>query len=50
MKRNIFFDKLENYLDYNDLIRTNKEYKEFVKQNLDKVKVREYFNSEFIDK
>ena len=49
IKRNIFFNKLENYIDYNNLLRTNNEYRDFIKLNLDKVKKRNYFNQSYID-
>lgn len=49
IKRNIFFDKLENYIDYNDFLRTNKEYMDYVEKMINRVKVREYFNKDYIE-
>jgi len=49
MKRNIFQDKNINYIDYDDFLRTNKEYREFISRYINKVKNREYFNKEFIE-
>lgn|GEM_PF-2018323 len=46
---NRFFNKNENYINYDDLIRTNKEYQQFMKSMLDKVKIREFFNPEYIE-
>ncbi len=48
-KKNILIDKLENYIDYNDLLRTNKEYRDFVKEKLDRVKQRVFFNQDVIE-
>jgi hypothetical protein len=48
-KKNILLDKLENYIDYNDLLRTNKEYNDFIKEKLDRVKQRVFFNQDVIE-
>jgi len=49
IKKNLVLDKLENYLDYNDLIRTNMDYREFVRVHLDCLKRREFFDADAID-
>jgi len=49
MKKNLFFNKTTNYIDYNNLLRTNKEYQEFMKKYINKVKLRQYFNTDFIE-
>jgi asparagine synthase (glutamine-hydrolysing) len=49
MKRNFFLDKNNNYIDYNNLLRTNKEYREFINHYINKVKNREYFNKDYIE-
>ena len=46
---NLFFNKNENYINYDDLLRTNKEYQLYIKTMLDKVKMREFFNSSYVD-
>jgi len=46
---NFFFNKNENYINYDDLLRTNKEYQLYVKTMLDKVKKREFFDATSID-
>jgi asparagine synthase (glutamine-hydrolysing) len=48
-KPNFFFNKNENYLNYDDLLRTNTEYQQYVKSMIDKAKKREFFNPEYID-
>lgn len=50
MKRNIYQDKIKNYIDYDDLIRTNKEYQNYIRNMINKVKTREYFNPDCIEK
>jgi asparagine synthase (glutamine-hydrolysing) len=49
LKRNVFQDQILNYMDYNDLLRTNQKYQEFLGTMLGRVKKREFFNSEYID-
>lgn len=49
IKRNILLDPLENYIDYNNLLRTNKSYENFIKKKLDELKKRDYFKKEEID-
>ena len=46
-----FLDRVknQNYIDYDDLLRTNKQYQIFIKTMVDKVKKREFFNPEYID-
>lgn len=46
---NRFFNKNENYINYDDLIRTNREYQQFMKSMLDKMKKREFFDPDYID-
>jgi hypothetical protein len=48
-KKSMFQDKTKNYIDYDDLLRNNKEYRNYMKKMIEKVKKREYFNSEYID-
>jgi hypothetical protein len=50
MKRNLFLDPLENYVDYDDLIRIDKTYRSFVKKHLDQVKCYPYFDAIGIDR
>jgi asparagine synthase (glutamine-hydrolysing) len=45
----LFFNKNQNFIDYDDLLRTNKEYQMFMKIMVDKVKKREFFDSDYID-
>jgi hypothetical protein len=49
IKRNIFLDKGKNYIDYDDLIRRNKEYRNYIRSMIDKVEEREYFNRGYIE-
>ena len=49
IKRNIFLDKNENYVDYDDLLRGNKEYRDYMRKMIDKAKEREYFNRDYIE-
>jgi len=46
----LFFNKNQNFIDYNDLLRTNREYQMFVKTMIDKVKKREFFDPVYIEK
>lgn len=48
-KPNLFFNKNENYIDYDDFLRSNQDYRDYIKSLLDKVKMREFFNPEYID-
>ncbi|MHC1756373.1 MAG: asparagine synthase-related protein [Methanosarcina sp.] len=50
IKRNLFLDKNKNYIDYDDLLRTDEEYRNYTWNMLSKVKKRKYFNEEFIEK
>jgi asparagine synthase (glutamine-hydrolysing) len=45
----LFFNKNQNFIDYDDLLRTNIEYQMFVKTMVEKVKKQEFFNPEYID-
>ena len=49
VQHNLFYNKRQNFINYDDLLRTNKEYQVFIKTMLDKVKKREFFNPEYID-
>jgi asparagine synthase (glutamine-hydrolysing) len=49
VQHRMFFNKNQNYLDYDELLRTNKQYQEYMKSMIDKVKKREFFNPEYID-
>ena len=49
VRHRLFFNKNQNYIDYDDLLRTNKQYQIFIKTMVDKVKKREFFNPEYID-
>ena len=49
IKRNIFLDKNKNYIDYDDLLRRDKEYRNYMRKMIEKVKEREYFNRDYIE-
>lgn len=49
IKRNIFLDKDKNYIDYDDLLRRDKEYRNYMRRMIEKVKEREYFNRDYIE-
>jgi len=49
IKRNIFLDKNRNYIDYDDLIRKDKEYRNYMRRMIEKVEEREYFNKDYIE-
>ena len=49
IKRNIFRDKGKNYIDYDELIRKNKEYMNYMRRMIEKVEEREYFNRDYIE-
>ena len=49
LKDSYLFNKYQNYIDYDDLLRVNKEYQSYMKNMIDKVKMREFFNPEYID-
>lgn len=49
LRRTVLFNKYENFINYDDLLRTNTEYKQYMRTMLDKVKTREFFNPEYID-
>ncbi len=48
-KRSIFYSKNRNYLDYNELLRTNEEYRNYMQKMISRVKERKYFNKSFIE-
>jgi len=49
IKRNIFLDQGKNYIDYDDLLRQNDEYRSFMRGMIEKVKQREYFDKDYIE-
>jgi asparagine synthase (glutamine-hydrolysing) len=49
IRRNIFLDKMKNYINYDELLRRNKEYREYIRSVVDKIKEREYFNKDYIE-
>ena len=49
IKRNVFLDKGKNYIDYDNLLRRNKEYRNYMRSMIEKVKEREYFNKGYIE-
>jgi hypothetical protein len=49
VKHDLFFNKNQNYINYDDLLRINKEYQLYIKTMIDKVKKREFFNPKYID-
>ena len=49
IKRNIFRDKGKNYIDYDELIRRDKEYRNYMRRMIEKVEAREYFNRDYIE-
>jgi asparagine synthase (glutamine-hydrolysing) len=49
IKRNIIINKYQNFIDYDNLLRVNNEYRTYVKKMIDKVKLREYFNANYIE-
>lgn len=49
LRRAILFNKYENFINYDDLLRTNTEYRQYMRTMLDKVKTREFFNPACID-
>jgi len=50
IRKNVFFIKSHNYIDYDDLLRTNKEYQNFMREKINNVLSREYFNKDSIEK
>ena len=48
IKRNIFIDKSKNYIDYDDLLRKNNEYRNYMRKMIEKVEEREYFSKDYI--
>ena len=50
MKKNIYLIKDLNYINYDDFLRRNKEYQDFIRRIIDKVIKRKYFNKEYIEK
>ena len=49
IKRNIFRDKGKNYIDYDELLRRDKEYRNYMRRMIEKVEAREYFNKDYIE-
>ena len=49
IKRNIFRDKGKNYIDYDELLRRDKEYRNYMRRMIEKVEAREYFNRDYIE-
>ena len=49
IKRNVFMNKGKNYIDYDDLIRRDKEYRNYMRRMIEKVEEREYFNKDYIE-
>lgn len=49
LHRAVLFNKYENFINYDNLLRTNKEYQQYMRTMLDKVKTREFFNPTYID-
>jgi len=49
IKRNIFLNKSKNYIDYDDLLRRDKEYKDYIRKMIEKVEERECFNKKYIE-
>ena len=49
IKRNIFRDKGKNYIDYDELIRRDKEYRNYMRRMIEKVEEREYFSKDYIE-
>jgi asparagine synthase (glutamine-hydrolysing) len=47
--KDIYIYKTQNFLNYDDLLRSNKEYKKFMRIMIDKVKKREYFEQDYIE-
>ncbi len=45
----LFFNKNQNYLDYDDLLRTDEQYQTFMRIMVEKVKKREFFDPEYIE-
>lgn len=48
IKKNMFQDKTKNYIDYDELLRNNDEYRNYMRKMIERVKMREYFNKEYI--
>jgi asparagine synthase (glutamine-hydrolysing) len=47
--KNLFSYKKENFLNYSDLLRTNKEYQNYIRTMINKVNKREFFNQDYIE-
>lgn len=50
IKRKVFLVKGRNYIDYDDLLRRNRGYNDFMRKMIGRVKEREYFNKDYIEK
>ena len=50
IRRNIFLDKNKNYIDYDELIRRDEEYRNYMRRMIEKVEEREYLNKDYIEK
>lgn len=50
VRRSIFQDKAKNYIDYDDLLMRDAEYRDYIERMIEKIKEREYFNKEHIEK
>ena len=49
IKRNIFLNKRKNYIDYDNLLRRDKEYRNYMRKIIEKIEEREYFNKDYIE-
>ena len=49
IKNNIFPNKGKNYIDYDDLLRSDKEYRNYMRKMIEKLEAREYFNKDYIE-
>lgn len=48
LQKNIFLEKKLNYIDYGDLLRRDKKYRDFMKQYVKKAGKRHFFNESYI--
>ena len=49
VRRNIFLDKNKNCIDYDKLLRRDKDYRNYMRRRIEKVEEREYFNKGYIE-
>ncbi len=49
IKKNMFQEKRLNYLDYDDLLRRDKEYREYMRKKLTKIEERHFFDKNYIE-